>query len=949
MSKKTKAIIAGIVLLLMATGSVFAYLSFFYQPAPVIRDHTQNGQKGPENQSESVADTDEQNIAVFSSGVNMFSPSEAKQINDAIDSYYITNQGLVLQIDSDTPMGTLGVGDIFYLEGDATTPLGETYIGKIISESESNGITTYVVDDPTIDEVFDVLNLDFGKMLSSDNISQIETIEGVTVSLGSNDTSNIEANAPENTDYRITKLSHYVPNQTADSLSVFGKDDLVFTLNLDLLEVFGLNDTEEEGTSKLEGQELLDQRTGKTTYVYRTTTGICYHRESCVCVSRSKYLMSLYDAVAEGFEPCYMCNPPLLMDKESKASFSPSLKLTGKLGVEDIFCDVEFDWDILSGKGINTASVDVSGKIVADIALKSNLDFEFGGKATKLKLPTKCVKVQGLSEKMFPIGFVGYNFTTVVTAVGNQQIQTQTKLFPFTVAVVIYMDASGRVSLAGTASFNYEKEIQYSHVLVKDGQWVDQKNWNPSEGKDKTTLDVELAGDVDLHVGASLMCYIFNLNPLEVSFAKFGFEAEGSLKLSYATDAEPTDDAISLSYYMRLYLKLLEVALKVKVKLNFGPLSVDVPPMELTAIALDYTIFERGVKNQTRYKPGEMSYSILTARDGENYYYKDTNGDLIKERNGYRTTLYSEDFFTICGIDESYIYLLRNNPESAGTHDIYRISKNDGTGKKIVSEVTNCLALDETYIYYVSNFSPDQILRMNRQTLKENTFYNTSGEIRYMEQQGQEFYVAVADDDMFSWLFGDDMKYLLLDKEGRVVTEYGSNPTVPGLLLRQFPTYYEAVKIRSSGYLRGQAEAVYWLSNDRVRYEKAEGISGWNPDNNGIFTTVDSDSGGYKIVMYRAEDGQRVDVTDVQSDQAFFTLCQSSSGSWFFFDQTEDSLILYTMDENFGNKTAIKTFSLSEIPYNLTNCGMTIMADRIYFYTIQDNTTSHVLYRYDII
>ena len=104
-----------------------------------------------------------------------------------------------------------------------------------------------------------------------------------------------------------------------------------------------------------------------------------------------------------------------------------------------------------------------------------------------------------------------------------------------------------------------------------------------------------------------------------------------------------------------------------------------------------------------------------------------------------------------------------------------------------------------------------------------------------------------------------------------------------------------------------------------------------------------------KIVLYRASDGSRVDVTDVSSDQAFFTLCQSGDGEWYFFDQTDSEMILYVMSSDFTNKTELKTFSLDTIHYNLSDCSMTLMNNRIYFYTMPDNQTSEVLYRYDII
>lgn len=945
MKKRTKAIIAGIVLLFVVAGGVVTYLSLFHQSAPVVNDHTRVNRENPDQQDGGNSNTEEENVAVFSSGVNIFEESEAEQINEAINSYEITNQGLILNVDSGSPLEMLGTGDIFYLEGDPTTPLGETYIGKIISETESNGVTTYVIDDPSIDEVFDVLDIDYGQYLTNDNISQIRTVEGVTVQ-GDGIPAYTATGASSDDGYRVTILEGALPDQTASNLYTSSKGDLLFDVKLDLLKAFGLKESAKDNNGF---QKTVENKDGDTEIVYTTKTGICYHKENCVCVSRSKFRTTLRAAVYEGWEACYMCNPPLLKDADGVISYEPSLEITGQIGVKDMYCDVDFDWDILSGQGINTAAIDVSGDVVAEVELKSSLKFEFGGRATTIKLPMDCVKIQGLSEKMFPVAFVGYNFTTVVNAAGKEQLHAVTSTFPLTVGVVVYLDSKGQASLSGTVSLDYKKEFRYSHVLVQDGQWVNRSESTPSEGELTVEAEVELAGDVDVHIGTSVMLYVFNLNPMELAIAKVGFEGEGSLKMACSSDMEPTDDMISKSYYMRMYLKLLELRFKLKSKVSLGPWSFDLPSADITAIALDHTIFELGSKNQTRYKPGEMSYSIVTAQDGEYYYYKDTNGHLLKEKDSVKSALYTDEFFAICGIDESYIYLLRNNKETSGTHDIYRVSKEDGTGKMIASEVTNCLTMDEEYLYYVSGFDSSTIQRLNRQTLKEDGFYTAAGEIRYMSRQDDGFYVVYAENDSFSWLFGSDMQYLLLNRDGAVVTTYGPDPGVASMQLAQLPGYYMASKIVSSGYLRNTAEEVYWLSNDRTAHVKAECVSGWNSDDAGIFTTVNNGSSGFKIVLYRAEDGQRVDVTDVQSDQAFFTLCQSSSGNWFFFDQTQDSLILYTMDQNYENKTVVKEFSLSEIPCSLTECGMTIMGDRIYFYTIQDNTTSRVLYRYDII
>jgi hypothetical protein len=116
-----------------------------------------------------------------------------------------------------------------------------------------------------------------------------------------------------------------------------------------------------------------------------------------------------------------------------------------------------------------------------------------------------------------------------------------------------------------------------------------------------------------------------------------------------------------------------------------------------------------------------------------------------------------------------------------------------------------------------------------------------------------------------------------------------------------------------SGYLRNTASSVYWMSANKSQHVLTECVSGWNPSKNvGIFTTLRNDdySEGalpYKIVLYDAKDGRRKDVITVNNDHAFFTLTQSDAGDWYFIDETSEYLILYTMDEDFSNKTESST------------------------------------------
>lgn len=949
MNRKTKAVIAVILLIALALSGAGGYLLLLYQPRPVVNDHTaQNARQEANENPGGDGGEDTANTAVFSSGVEFFTESAAREINSAIRGYEITNMGMMLEIDKGTSLDALGVGDIFYLEGDPSTPLRETYIGKILSVSEDSDTMTYVLDDPMVDEVFDLLDIELSEVLTNENIYEIETAEGVTVtavdslepyfqSLGSTNGGNF---------YGVSLLS----STGAERLSnEFGDGKLLFEYEFDLLEELDLDEDSGEKKEEYEYQE------GHRITVYSAPLSFNYHSEKCPTLIRQKESMSLLAAVNKNLGVCHICNPPVLKDDEGEARIDSELTFFGKIGLEDMVCDMDFQWDIISGSGLEDLSLKAGGNFVVEAGLRANCTAEIGGRATTISFPMNCVKVQGLSEKLFPVAFVGYNFVTTVSASTNEQIRMQTFAAPITLAFVIYVDGSGKLSLSTEASFGYNQPFEISYVFVEDGNLVEKLEVDQGKGEKILQLSAEVSGDVDIHLGASFEFYCFNLNLAEVVVAQVGAEAEGKLKVSYSSsDSAVVDGKIAKSYYARAYLKALGVRIKLNAALKIGRHTLNFADVDLESMAIDLTLAEWGAKNPTQYSSSEMSYTVVTASDAESCYYKDTDGNLIRETDGYRTVLYSDGFFTICGIDESYIYLLRNNPDVSGTHDIYRVSVQDGTNRKIVSEITNCLTMDERYIYYVSNFDENTIVRLDRDTLKEENFYHASNAVRYMKEQGEGFYVVTEYSDLFSWFTGPDIYYSLLDDSGNVITEYGKSPAVANLSLFRVKSYYYASQIVSSGYLRNTAKRTYWLSADKTAYVEAKGESGWNSAEVGIFTTLPQEdqaenAAPYTIVLYRAADGSRVEVTDVQSDQAFFTLCQSSYGDWYFFDQTEDSLILYTMKEDFSGKTAVKTFALSELPCSLTECGMTIMNDRIYFYTIPDNSSSAVLYRYDIV
>ena len=974
---KKRAIIALILAVVLTFSGLAGSFAMAYQPEAVVHDYTQDGGNGnnPSNPGESgqeddTSSSDDSNEAIMSRNVNYFVEDDAAQINAAISNIEVTNQGLYFDIAEGTPLENLGVGDIFYLEGSEISPLGQTYIGKIASVTERAGKKTYLIETPMVDEVFDVLKIDYSALLTAEDIQSIDTVEGVTIATagsagadvaalsdGSSDSSGPAKLANQSQTSVLSTLSHSDSAQSPSQLDeVTIEKELLFDINVDLCKVFGLK---KDGYNGLEKYEYAE---GSRVEVYTAETDRKYHKENCAFREDNYKKATLIDAVNKGYEPCFFCLAPLLEKKEGVGSFEPELKLEGQIGFESIQFALDYDWDIINGGGLEKYNIDVKGNFLAELGLVSSISLELGGETTTISVPSNNIKLQGLKEKLFPLVFVQFTGATVNTVLGgNEGIRLATGAVPFTVGALFYVDINGNVTVESTVSFAFEYDFDCSYTAVEDGKWV-----NRFEGENdpslKFKLKTEVKGDADAHAGVSIVCYIFNLNIAELAVFKLGAEAEGVAGIEYtreflkvSEEGEPIREGNFYgSAHVRAYLKLIQIDIKLKAKLKIFSAIDFSHTIDRTFLLLNLTLAEWGTKKDTLYTASLMGCTNMTAWDQSAVYYKDTTGCLVKEENGNQTVLYDpnlqeSEFFTICGIDSSYIYI--TVPEGA-RYKIYRVSKTDGLHKVVAEDVATPLTLDGEYLYYVPGFDSTTIVRLKREDLKEEQFADFSQDVTFMRGQGDNFYV-VTTDPILSQFWGGMEDYYLLDKSGEVLESYGTYLDVAQYHLVDYGSYYRAAKMVSAGFLRSTARAIYWMSKDKSSTVLTEKVSGWNPKEVGIFTTLTNDipdaTEPYKIVLYRAADGTRIDVTPVSSNQAFFTLCQSDSGDWYFFDQTDSEIILYVMAEDFTDKTVVKTFSRDVFPYDLEKCSTVIMNNRIYFFTMPNNQASQVIYRYDII
>ena len=930
----------------------------------MVNDYTQGagggGNSGGDNMSSedggtSGGDEDSSNEAVLSNNVQCFLGDEAEKINSAIEKIEMTNLGVFVEIGQGTPFEELGIGDIFLLEGSEETPFGQPYIGKISSIGISGNKPNYLIETPMVDEVFDRLKINVEDVLTSADIASIETVEGVSVStVESLDSYFPEYLMPEASGVAASTLAYRQNTVGIELLSDKMKTDspLLFEIDVDFLKLFDMFD--ENKTTGLDSYDLVE---GERVQVYITETGQRYHRKNCPCLYASSEELSLDYAINEGYDPCFICAAPVLEEEKGKFSAEPEMKLTGSVGLESLEYKINYDWDIIKGNGLEELNAEVNGKLVSNLKLETKTQMELEGNTTAFSLPIADVKLSGLKEKIAPIFFISYNGASVNISKSNDSIRLLTSTAPLTIGFMAYFDASGNISWESTIELGYSYDFDCSYTAIENGQWINRMETNgaPMFYLDMTTA---VSGDADAHIGASVPLYIFNLNVVEAVITQTGVEAEGKAELNYRMTIQEIDEAwksnsessANFSIYARMYTKWFGINVKLKTKVNIVNI-VDVNNyIDISYLWLDKTIVEWGQKQETFYSPDTMNYSHVTAKDENAIYYKSPDGHLVSERDGYKNTLYEEDFFSICGIDTSYIYI---TVPKDGDYQIYRVSKKNGTNKKILDSVEIPLLMDEKYLYYVSSFDLSCIYRIDRSNLKEYQFSDFEDNVKFLAAQDEGFYAVTSEGgtaSILAALFGTSSNnYYYLDGSGVCLNDYGENPTVQQYYYRDKGSYYTASRMISSGYLRSSAKEQYWISADKSNQTVVEGISGWNPKEVGVFTTQETEDGsGEIIVLYRAADGKPIRVTDVENNQAFFTLCQSSSGTWYFFDQTEDKLILYALSQDFMEKKVVKEFELNQMPCNLSDCGMEIMDNCIYFYSMPSKENCTVLYRYII-
>ena len=119
MKKKTKIIISLVLTVALIFGSLAGYFALTYQAKAVTNDLSGNNGNAESNNENNAGGGGEDPIAVLSSSVKVFAGDEARDINASIESVVSTENGVEIVFENGVSdkIKSLGVGDIFYLEG----------------------------------------------------------------------------------------------------------------------------------------------------------------------------------------------------------------------------------------------------------------------------------------------------------------------------------------------------------------------------------------------------------------------------------------------------------------------------------------------------------------------------------------------------------------------------------------------------------------------------------------------------------------------------------------------------------------------------------------------------------------------------------------------------------------------------------------------------------------
>ena len=498
---------------------------------------------------------------------------------------------------------------------------------------------------------------------------------------------------------------------------------------------------------------------------------------------------------------------------EFKSSIDFSLK--GKIGLENIGAYLKLNLDIFNG-GLTDLSAGVKGNFITSLESATKLECELGGKVTSRELKN-VYKIEGLNQKLLPLFYyqIGGGISILNT------INPTLEKLPIACGVLVYTDLSGKITLSATATLEYKNEFEASIKLRENGEWVQKDKIVSVKNTETGKLEVKLLASASARfdiIGAGALISVANINLVEIDVFDIYLSFEG--ELSYhgiiekknvkdflnANDGsqsqnngwQTTKDEGKATAYLGGYMDVFRVRLKLKLTILPDTRYSKTKNYSFDFILHTFTFFKIGTPAKTAYK-SDWKYSKVAAVTDKYEIYRDSKNKLIRKdlTTGRCDTYKIDNFVAICGIDETFIYLLQDGNNG---YNIYRatIDTDAGRDKKIVpvvqdkviiKDIDDVLLEDDNYFYVTKTDSKDTIVRLKRSDLNTTDFCTIDG-MNYLtlENDGSKFYVAVTDpNDSWSGLFGEYANsYYYISKEN-------------GEILEEAPEVYE-YKLKDYGY-----------------------------------------------------------------------------------------------------------------------------------------------------
>ena len=833
------------------------------------------------------------NAAVLSSEVETFIEDEADKINSSIEQVSTLNNGNVqttFNNSVDEKIKNLTKGEIFYLEGDETSKYPQGLFGKVVSNTQNAENTTLVTESPKVDEIFDMLDIDISQELTPENIQNIVPMEGVTIS-------STDSNQNEVVAKKLTQSGQ----PQVEKLTQFTFED---------------SNIENKKVAETENNTVTEQITAEADF--------------------SKIVQEIAKEKLEG-------------KVDEKALENLYLKVNFETNFKHLGVNSKVDFDL---SGLHDLYFDIEKDISAKSTIESGVEFSVDKKETSIGTD-EIIELCGLDQKMFPIFYIDIGTRQTLTVFGgdmSDRIEKLTAPLPISVGVIVYIDFDGNVKIGLSVEGSYESRTGNRLAIVENDEWKFSNEEMYNEEKVSVSVTGEVTASADLNTGIDVLLNISSVNIADVALVKLGIKAEGTASLKLGV--ERTNAGINATHeekldgHIRLYLKILDIDIKFKLKNELIPISV-----QRKFTIFDITLLELGKMPETYYNDETMKIGQVSGEDDEYNYYKTNYGTLIKEAKSdkYKETIYTKGFDQFCAIDKSYIYV--TVPADAGTFDIVRIDKDDDNiYRTVIENALYVLEEDDEYIYYLLKDEENIIYRYKRDNGETEQFMTFDYHVQLMHQQEDgNFYVITKEDNMIAAFFGNETNYYyVVGKDKKIISDYGSEPTVAQYYTENVGNYYVAQKFYTHERTRPTATEVVFLNSDKSIQVPTETISGWKSISSGIVTEQQIEGGtGYNMVIYASPNGEMRTITPVKSRYAMFTLSESDSGEWYFFDQEDDAVVLYKLDANLANKAEVKRFPNEEFRCHMEDCSMETTDNVLYFYQINDDDTD-VLYRYDL-